>query len=151
RDTPKYSAISSSSRFSTSCFSAWRAIGLKSPSHSKALISRIARDTFVGVACSSSIGVPSSCLCSSHNSGGSTPSLFSQSKNSLGLALNHLEIFFPRPNMKAIFLSIPSLPPKFTHNVIHHRVFYNLDAHSSMVVSLESLRRLVMTSETRKR
>src|SRR6058998_2109757 len=77
---PQYSAISSSSRFSTSCFSAWRAIGLKSPSHSKALISRIARDTFVGVACSSSIGVPSSCLCSSHNSGGSTPSLFSQSK-----------------------------------------------------------------------
>src|SRR5207245_5078889 len=105
---------------STSCFSAWRAIGLKSPSHSKALISRIARDTFVGVACSSSIGVPSSCLCSSHNSGDSTPSLFSQSKNDLGLTLNHLEIFFPRPNMKAIFLSIPSLPPKFTHNVIHH-------------------------------
>src|SRR3989442_15789248 len=95
-------------------------MGLKSPSHSKALISPIARDTFLDVAGSSSIGVPSSCLCSSHNSGGSTPSVFSQSENSLGLCLNQLEICFARPYMKAIFLSTPSLLPKFTHNVIHH-------------------------------
>src|SRR5258707_3661167 len=49
------------------------------------------------------MGVPSCCLCWLHNSGVSTPSVFSQSKNTLGLTLNHLEISFPRPNLKAIF------------------------------------------------
>src|SRR5262249_39965184 len=92
-------------------FRAWRAIGLKSPSHSNALISPIARDTFLSVACSSSIGVPSSCLCWSHNSGVSTPSVFSQSKNDLGLTLNHLSIVCPRPNVKAIFFPFPFSPP----------------------------------------
>src|SRR5262245_65476227 len=111
RETPKYSAISSSSRFSKSSFNAWRATGLKSPSHSNPLISQSARDTFLTVACSSSIGVPSSCLCSSHNSGGSTPSVFSQSKNDLGLTLNHLSIVCPRPNVKAIFFPSPLSPP----------------------------------------
>src|SRR5437899_11809969 len=86
-------------------------MGLKSPSHSKALISPIARDTFLDVAGSSSIGVPSSCLCLSHNPGGSTPSVFSQSENSLGLCLNQVKIFFSRPYVKAIFHSTPSLPP----------------------------------------
>src|SRR5262249_41200699 len=108
---PKYSAISSSSRFSKSSFRAWRAIGLKSPSHSNPLISPIARDTFLSVACSSSIGVPSSCLCWSHNSGVSTPSVFSQSKNDLGLTLNHLSIVCPRPNVKAILFPFPFSPP----------------------------------------
>src|SRR4029450_7786074 len=108
-------------RFSKSSFNAWRATGLKSPSHSNPLISQSARDTFLTVACSSSIGVPSSCLCSSHNSGGSTPSLFSQSKNDLGLTLNHLPIVFPRPNVKAIFFPSSSLPTEFTHRLIHHR------------------------------
>src|SRR5882672_10354502 len=49
------------------------------------------------------MGVPSCCLCWLHNSGVSTPSVFSQSKNTLGLTLNHLDISFPRPNLKAIF------------------------------------------------
>src|SRR5262245_41261300 len=114
RETPKYSAISSSSRFSKSSFNAWRATGLKSPSHSNPLISQSARDTFLTVACSSSIGVPSSCLCSSHNSGGSTPSVFSQSKNDLGLTLNQLPIVVSRPNVKAIFFSSP-LPHQNLH------------------------------------
>src|SRR5262249_44578476 len=92
-------------------FRAWRAIGLKSPSHSNPLISPSARDTFLSVACSSSIGVPSSCLCWSHNSGVSTPSVFSQSKNDLGLTLNQLPIVCSRPNVKAIFLPFPLSPP----------------------------------------
>src|SRR6266850_7314169 len=49
------------------------------------------------------MGVPSCCLCWLHNSGVSTPSVFSQSKNTLGLTLNQLDISFPRPNLKAIF------------------------------------------------
>src|SRR5262249_43430490 len=108
-------------RFSKSSFNAWRATGLKSPSHSNPLISPSARDTFLTVACSSSIGVPSSCLCSSHNSGGSTPFVFSQSKNDLGLTLNQLPIVASRPNLKAIFFPSPLSPPKFTHRVIHHQ------------------------------
>jgi hypothetical protein len=98
---------------------AWRAMGLKSPSHSKALISLIARDTLPAVAGSSSIGVPSRCLCWSHNSGVSTPSVFFQSKNTLSLTLNHIEILFPRPIVKAIFHS--ALPQtQFTHRLIRH-------------------------------
>src|SRR5262245_49488744 len=130
RETPKYSAISSSSRFSKSSFNAWRATGLKSPSHSNPLISQSARDTFLTVACSSSIGVPSSCLCSSHNSGGSTPSVFSQSKNDLGLTLNQLPIVASRPNVKAIFFPSPLSPPKFTHRVIHHPRLAQIDIRS---------------------
>src|SRR5258708_39076093 len=49
------------------------------------------------------MGVRSCCLCWLHNSGVSAPSVFSQSKNTLGLTLNQLEISFPRPNLKAIF------------------------------------------------
>src|SRR6476619_624362 len=60
------------------------------------------------------MGVPSCCLCSSHDSGVSTPSAFSQSKNTLGRSLNQLEISFPRPNVKTILFPIPSLPPIYT-------------------------------------
>src|SRR5262249_61241005 len=81
------------------------------PSHSNPLISLSARDTFLSVACSISIGVPSSCLCWSHNSGVSTPSVFSQSKNDLGLTLNQLPIVVSRPNLKAIFFPSPLSPP----------------------------------------
>src|SRR5262249_1717213 len=54
---------------------------------------------------------PSSCLCWSHNSGVSTPSVFSQSKNDLGLTLNQLPIVVSRPNVKAIFSPYPLSPP----------------------------------------
>src|SRR6266550_4415460 len=57
------------------------------------------------------MGVPSCGLCWLHNSGVSTPSLFSQSKNTLGLTLNQLEISFPRPNLNAIFFPLPLPPP----------------------------------------
>src|SRR5262249_5370124 len=112
-------------------FRAWRAIGLKSPSHSNPLISPIARDTFLSVACSSSIGVPSSCLCWSHNSGGSTPSVFSQSKNDLGLTLNQLPIVCSRPNVKAIFLPFPLSPPNL------HTQSYISQAGANLTPSLK--------------
>src|ERR1051325_12077910 len=65
------------------------------------------------------MGVPSCCLCSSHDSGVSTPSVFSQSKNALGRSLDQLEISFPRPNVKAIFSPFP-LSHQFTHRSVHH-------------------------------
>src|SRR4030095_2796619 len=71
------------------------------------------------------MGVPSCGLCSSHNSGGSTPSVFSQSKNDLGLTLNQLPIVVSRPNVKAIFSPFPLSPPKFTHRVIHQLAVLN--------------------------
>src|SRR6266404_8106497 len=65
------------------------------------------------------MGVPSCCLCWLHNSGVSTPSVFSQSKNTLGPTLNQLEISFPRPNLKAIFSLFPlSLPNLHTDSYI---------------------------------
>src|SRR5687768_8706384 len=65
------------------------------------------------------MGVPSGWLCWLHNSGVSTPSLFSQSKNTLGLSLNHLPISFPRPNLKPIFFPFPlSLPNLHTMSYI---------------------------------
>src|SRR5437879_1832091 len=57
------------------------------------------------------MGVPSCGLCWLHNSGVSTPSLFFQSKNTLALTLNQLEISFPRPNLNAIFFPLPLPPP----------------------------------------
>src|SRR6266850_3298324 len=63
------------------------------------------------------MGVPSCCLCWLHNSGVSTPSVFSQSKNTLGLTLNHLDISFPRPNLKAIFFL--SLSPHRIYTQTH--------------------------------
>src|SRR5207302_716275 len=60
------------------------------------------------------MGVPSCGLCWLHNSGVSTPSVFSQSKNTLGLTLNQLEISFPRPNLNAIFSLSLSPHPIYT-------------------------------------
>src|SRR5918994_2226907 len=60
------------------------------------------------------MGVPSSCLCWLHNSGVSTPSIFSQSKNDLGFSLNHLPILSSRPIVKVIF-SPSSLPQSNLH------------------------------------
>src|SRR5438552_18697193 len=57
------------------------------------------------------MGVPSCGLCWLHNSGVSTPSLFSQSKINLGLTLNQLEISFTRPNLNATFFPLPLPPP----------------------------------------
>src|SRR6478672_3997970 len=72
------------------------------------------------------MGVPSCCLCSSHDSGVSTPSAFSQSKNTLGRSLNQLEISFPRPNVKTILFPIPSLPPIYTQIRTSPAVCYRL-------------------------
>src|SRR5947207_15702108 len=70
------------------------------------------------------MGVPSCGLCWLHNSGVSTPSLFSQSKNTLGLTLNQLEISFPRPNLNAIFFPLPLPPPNLhTDSYITHDSF----------------------------
>ncbi len=107
----------------TGCFRAWRAMGLESPCRSKPLISCIARDTLFGVACSIGIGERCPCLYLSYNCGGSAPAVFSQSQNTLGLSLNHFEIFLDsRPNVKAIPCSFPLLipPSKFTHRLVHH-------------------------------
>src|SRR6266436_4358434 len=80
------------------------------------------------------MGVPSCGLCWLHNSGVSTPSLFSQSKNTLGLTLNQLEISFPRPNLNAIFFPLPLPPPNLhTDSYITSRCFL-LDAHLSFLL-----------------
>src|SRR5437773_11938189 len=89
------------------------------------------------------MGVPSCGLCWLHNSGVSTPSLFSQSKNTLGLTLNQLEISFPRPNLNAIFFPLP-LPPPNLHtdsyitaivdNVVlpgSYTLFYDANGHAA--------------------
>src|ERR1051325_2716603 len=73
------------------------------------------------------MGVPSCCLCSSHDSGVSTPSVFSQSKNTLGRSLNQLEISFARPNVKSIFSPFP-LSHQFTHRSVHHLHHFAVDA-----------------------
>src|SRR5687767_8410336 len=82
------------------------------------------------------MGVPSGWLCWLHNSGVSTPSLFSQSKNTLGLSLNHLPISFPRPNLKPIFFPFPLSLPNL-HTMSYITPFRgNLDALTAMVVDL---------------
>src|ERR1044071_3191352 len=81
------------------------------------------------------MGVPSCCLCSSHDSGVSTPSVFSQSKNTLGRSLNQLEISFARPNVKSIFSPFP-LSHQFTHRSVHHPLWIPVDSlFSRRVVS----------------
>lgn len=63
--------------------------------------------------------MPSSCVYWSYRSGVSTPSLFSQSKNELGLTLNHLSILVPRLIVKAIFSPLPlPLPNLHTESYV---------------------------------
>src|SRR6476660_10220272 len=85
------------------------------------------------------MGVPSCCLCSSHDSGVSTPSAFSQSKNTLGRSLNQLEISFPRPNVKTILFPIPSLPPIYTQIRTSPFTPVNLTCTASCGVLINSL------------
>jgi hypothetical protein len=104
------SQITGPSRFSKISFRAWRALGLKSPSISKALISFKARDTFLTVACLSSIRgalLAGSVGCTTP--GVSTPSSFDQAKNSSTQTSNPIEIVRPGPFMEAVF---PSQIPK---------------------------------------